>query len=84
MVRIWDSEVGESVQEPFQGHTADIVYLGDVDREDGWTVVGMTTEQIRVQACIRLDCHTIVALVTSAVASIHKLNKPKTSHKRFL
>ena len=52
MVRIWDSEAGESVQEPFQGHTADIVYLGDVDWEDGWTVVGMTTEQIRVRACI--------------------------------
>ena len=84
MVRIWDSEAGESVQGLFQGHTADILYLGSVDWEDGWTVIGMTTEQIRVRVCIRSDCHTIVALVTSAIASIHKLNKPKTSHKRFL
>ena len=48
MVRIWDSEAGESVQGLFQGHTADILYLGSVDWEDGWTVDGRATEQTRV------------------------------------
>ena len=84
MVRIWDSEAGESVQGLFQGHTADILYLGSIDWEDGWTVDGRVTEQTRVRVCIRSDRHTIVALITSAVTSIRKLNEPKISRKCFL
>ena len=47
MIQIWDSEVGESVQDPFQGHTAGVRCVA-LSNDGGWIVSGSSNRTDRI------------------------------------